>query len=87
MPRKQQMQVTEFELDARGLLCPLPVLKARKRLSTMRAGDILKVTATDPAARIDLPHYCRESGHTFLGEQRDGDAWIFRIERARDDTE
>jgi N-dimethylarginine dimethylaminohydrolase/TusA-related sulfurtransferase len=71
----------EQELDVRGLLCPLPVLKARKRLMSLRAGDILKVIATDPAARIDMPHYCRESGHRFLGEARQDDAWVFRIEK------
>ena len=71
----------EYDLDARGLLCPLPVLKARKRLAGMNPGEILKITATDPAARIDLPHYCSEAGHRFLGEYREGDAWVFRIER------
>jgi N-dimethylarginine dimethylaminohydrolase/TusA-related sulfurtransferase len=63
------------------MLCPLPVLKARKRLLSMRAGDVLKVTATDPAARIDMPHYCQESGNRFLGEEQQGNAWVFRIEK------
>jgi tRNA 2-thiouridine synthesizing protein A len=71
----------EYELDVRGMLCPLPVLKARKRLAAMRPGEILRITATDPVARIDMPHYCRESGHRFLGETQAGDAWVFRIER------
>jgi tRNA 2-thiouridine synthesizing protein A len=51
------------EIDARGLLCPLPVLKARKRLMSMDAGAILKVLADDPAAVIDIPHFCVEAGH------------------------
>jgi len=64
-------------LDARGLLCPLPVLKARKRLKTMLTGDLLKVWADDPAARIDIPHYCSESGNTLLetAERRDGSSY------------
>lgn len=53
-------------LDARGLLCPLPVLKLRKRLKTMATGDIIAMQADDPAAVIDVPHFCAESGHALL---------------------
>jgi tRNA 2-thiouridine synthesizing protein A len=56
----------DAELDVRGLLCPLPVLKARKRLATMNPGETLKILATDPASAIDFPHYCGESGHTLV---------------------
>lgn len=62
----------DVELDAIGLLCPLPVLKARKRLKTMTPGQVLCILATDPAAIVDIPHFCMESGHNLLGtEQRD----------------
>ena len=54
-------------LDAVGLLCPLPVLKARKRLNSMAPGQVLRLVATDPAALIDVPHYCTESGNELLG--------------------
>ena len=54
-------------LDARGLLCPLPVLKARKRLSVMMTGQVLRILADDPAAALDFPHFCLEQGHTFVG--------------------
>jgi tRNA 2-thiouridine synthesizing protein A len=53
-------------LDARGLLCPLPVLKLRKRLKTMAIGDVIALQADDPAAVIDVPHFCAESGHVLL---------------------
>ena len=46
-------------LDASGLLCPLPVLKARKRLKGMAPGAVLRLIATDPAAVVDVPHFCR----------------------------
>jgi len=52
------------EIDARSLLCPLPVLKARKRLKGMAAGQVLKLIADDPAAVIDVPHFCNEQGYT-----------------------
>ena len=54
------------ELDCTGLLCPLPVLRARKRLMAMAPGEVLRVTATDPMAVIDLPHFCAEAGHEVL---------------------
>ncbi|MBT4568077.1 sulfurtransferase TusA family protein [Rhodobacteraceae bacterium nBUS_24] len=52
-----------YELDTCGLLCPLPVLKARKRLSSLASGDILALLCDDPAAAIDVPHFCNENGH------------------------
>lgn len=56
----------ETVLDTRGLKCPLPVLKARKRLKSMKTGDILHVQADDPVAIVDFPHFCAEQGHQFL---------------------
>jgi len=55
------------EVDARGLKCPLPVLRAAKALREMRAGDLLRVLADDPMAMIDLPHHCAQAGHEHLG--------------------
>ncbi|MEX0969241.1 MAG: sulfurtransferase TusA family protein [Paracoccaceae bacterium] len=56
----------DHELDAQGLLCPLPVLKARKRLLGLASGQVLRLLADDPAAVIDVPHFCAESGHELL---------------------
>ena len=56
------------EIDASGLLCPLPVLKARKALAAMAPGQMLRLLATDPAARIDLPHFCAQGGHDLVEE-------------------
>jgi tRNA 2-thiouridine synthesizing protein A len=50
-------------VDARGLKCPLPVLKMEKRLAAMPAGGVLTVLATDPIAKIDIPLYCTQNGH------------------------
>ena len=50
-------------LDARGLRCPLPVLKTEKQLSEMPAGATLMVLTTDPIAKIDIPLYCTQNGH------------------------
>jgi len=70
------------ELDAQGLLCPLPVLKARKRLKTMQPDSVLRVLATDPAAVIDIPHFCHESGHVLIGSGDIGPAQYYLIRRA-----
>ena len=60
-------------LDARGLMCPLPVLKMRKRLKALQPGDVLELWSDDPAALIDVPHYCSEAGQDFLGvDEREG---------------
>jgi tRNA 2-thiouridine synthesizing protein A len=68
-------------LDLSGLLCPLPVLKARKKLAAMASGEVLQVIATDPMTVIDFPHFCNEEGHHLLDQQRQGEAFVFRIER------
>ena len=72
---------SENTLDLSGLLCPLPVLRARKRLQAMPSGAVLKVIATDPMSAIDMPHFCNEQGHTLLEQAKDGGALIFRIRR------
>lgn len=68
-------------LDLSGLLCPLPVLKARKRLLAMAPGHVLKVVATDPMSAIDMPHFCTEQGHTLLSQAQEGPSFIYRIRR------
>jgi tRNA 2-thiouridine synthesizing protein A len=60
------------EIDATGLMCPWPVLKAGKALRGMAPGQVLRLLATDPVAVIDVPHFCAEEGHDLLGtEERD----------------
>lgn len=58
----------DASLDARGLLCPLPVLKARKALQPLASGAVLEVLADDPAAVVDMPHFCTEQGHALIGQ-------------------
>jgi tRNA 2-thiouridine synthesizing protein A len=52
--------------DLRGLNCPLPVLKTRKRLQSMRTGEHLTVETTDPLAALDIPAFCQEDGHRLV---------------------
>lgn len=69
----------DADLDATGLLCPLPVLKARKRLQPLTPGQVLRVLADDPAAIIDIPHFCTEQGHTLLQADTDVDPQVYFI--------
>jgi tRNA 2-thiouridine synthesizing protein A len=71
----------EVELDCEGLLCPLPVLRARKRLLAMVPGQVLVLRATDAMAAVDLPHFCAQAGHEFLGAERFGAVTVYRIRR------
>lgn len=57
-------------LDLKGLKCPLPVLKTRKAIGRLGAGEQLAVLTTDPMAGIDIPHFCNEQGHTLLETER-----------------
>ncbi len=76
-------QVMEWdqELDASGLLCPLPVLKARKRLKAMAPGAVLRLVATDPAAVIDVPHFCAEQGHELVAVEEGEAARVFYLRK------
>lgn len=56
----------DADLDARSLLCPLPVLKARKALRALEPGQVLRLRADDPAAVVDVPHFCAETGHELV---------------------
>ncbi|MCL6708624.1 sulfurtransferase TusA family protein [Pseudomonas sp. R2.Fl] len=67
--------------DLRGLKCPLPVLKTRRRLAGLARGYVLTVETTDPLAVIDIPHFCREDGHELLQTQKTGDGHRFVIRR------
>ena len=53
-------------LDARRLLCPMPVIRAQNRIKALAKGDILEVTCTDPGAKSDVPAWCRINGHEVI---------------------
>lgn len=73
--------IPDAELDVRGFQCPLPVLKTRKALERLASGAIVRVLASDPAARIDMPHYCTGAGHTLLDARDDDATLVFLIRK------
>ena len=69
------------DLDARGLLCPLPVLKAARRMRAMAPGQVLRLLSDDPAAVVDVPHFCAEQGHELLRTDAEDGAQVYLIRR------
>jgi tRNA 2-thiouridine synthesizing protein A len=69
-------------VDARGLLCPLPVLKLRKKLQSVPSGTLLQLLATDPAAVVDVPHFCVESGHELVEINDCGTVTTYSVRKA-----
>ena len=70
------------ELDLSGLKCPLPVLRTRKALLGLTAGERLKVTCTDPLAAIDLPNLVRETGDVLESQHGDDRRIVFTIRKS-----
>jgi tRNA 2-thiouridine synthesizing protein A len=68
-------------LDAKGLKCPLPVLKARKAMKEVPPGGVLRVLATDPGAVGDFTHFCDTTGNRLVGHREEDGVLIFEIEK------
>ncbi|WP_025769937.1 sulfurtransferase TusA family protein [Thioalkalivibrio sp. HK1] len=69
------------ELDATGLNCPLPILRAKKALGKMQSGEILKIIATDPGSVKDFEAFSRHTGHELLESAEEGDQFLFRLKK------
>ena len=74
--------MTPTKLDLTGLRCPLPVLKTRKALKGLKAGDRLEVHCTDPLSVIDIPNLIRETGDKIEVDQRTEKLIVFTIEKS-----
>lgn len=58
-------------LDAKGLSCPMPLLRTKKEIGKLASGEILQVDGTDPGSRNDIPGWCERAGHEYLGEKEE----------------
>lgn len=70
------------ELDATGLNCQLPILKAKKTLATMNAGEVLYIMATDPGSVKDFESFSKQTGHALLEQKEEGGKYHFWLKRA-----
>jgi len=71
----------DIELDARGLNCPLPILKAKKSIASMASGQVLRITATDPGSVKDFVAFCNQTGNELLESANEGSNFIFLVKK------
>jgi TusA-related sulfurtransferase len=74
------MQIDK-EIDTKGLNCPLPILRAKKALSEMSTGQLLKVVATDPGSMRDFLAFAKQTGNELVGQEVDGEEFIHVLRR------
>lgn len=76
------MAVAATKLDARGLNCPLPILRTKKAIKELASGQVLEVIATDPGSVKDMAAFCEQTGNPLVSSEQTGDAYVFLIEKA-----
>jgi len=69
------------ELDARGLNCPLPILRSKKSLNDMTSGQVLKVVSTDPGSVKDMQSFCKQTGNDLLASSEENKSYIFYVKK------
>jgi tRNA 2-thiouridine synthesizing protein A len=70
-----------IEIDARGLNCPLPILKAKKALAELQSGEVLRITATDPGSVRDFQAFAKQTGNALLSHSQNGREFVFLMQR------
>lgn len=68
-------------LDAKGLSCPMPLLRTKKEIGKIKSGEILQIDGTDPGSRNDIPGWCARSGHEYLGEKEQTGYMSFFVQK------
>ena len=70
-------------VDAKGLECPMPLLKAKKEIDAMENGQVLEIIGTDEGSKVDLPGWCDRVGHSYLGVKEEANFFKFYIKKGR----
>ena len=76
-----RMNITKT-LDAKGLACPMPVVRTKKVMDTMNSGEVLEVLATDKGSLSDIPAWAKIGGHTIIDQKTEGDSLYFYIQKS-----
>ena len=76
------MNTIAQKLDARGLNCPLPILRTRKAINRMESGELVEVTATDPGSIKDMEAFCGQTGNRLVSSTEADNSFVFVIEKA-----
>ena len=69
------------ELDAKGLSCPLPILKTKKALNDLASGQVLKIVATDPGSVKDMEAFSRQTGNTLVSSAEENNVYVFFMQK------
>jgi len=76
------MSEVTAEVDASGLNCPMPILRAKKALKELQSGDILRIIATDPGSVKDFEAFAKQTGNELLESTKEGDAFVYRLRKS-----
>ncbi len=69
---------SDRSLDCMGLYCPMPIVKTAQRIKELKTDEVLEVVADDKGLKLDMPAWCKTTGHEFLGmEEKDGEIHVF----------
>jgi tRNA 2-thiouridine synthesizing protein A len=80
--RRKDIAMATQMLDAKGLNCPMPIIKTKKMLKDLKAGETLEIFATDPGSVPDFNAFCRSTGNEMIEQSQDGSVFRFVIRRA-----
>jgi tRNA 2-thiouridine synthesizing protein A len=73
----------DLELDLKGLLCPLPMVRVSQNIGKVPVGGIIKATATDPGSTADIPSWARTTGNEVVKSEKDGKNFVFYVKRLK----
>ena len=73
----------DLELDLKGLLCPLPMVKVSQNINNVEVGGIIRAIATDPGAMADIPAWAASTGHEVVSAGKEGDLFVFLVKRTK----
>ena len=79
------MSLEKIEVDARRLLCPMPVIKLQNCINKQAAGTRVEITCTDPGVMSDIPAWCRINGHRVVSSREQQDEYILLVEKSADE--
>lgn len=75
---------SDVKLDCFGLLCPMPIIRTAQKIKDMKVGEVLEVASTDSGIKEDMPAWCRQTGHEFLGMEEEGEIIKVYVKKLKD---
>lgn len=81
MSSTPDLPAVDREVDARGLNCPLPILRAKKALSDLTSGQVLKVVSTDPGSKRDFTAFAKQTGNALVAVEESASEWAYYLKR------